>query len=115
MRRALLPGRSAARLIDWSIRDPIGESASVYRAVATQIEGLVMRLILELSGVNAPRTLGLPGRRPNVPHNRLPWRVSARRRIRIVLKLKRDIHARPGRNSQRDPQSSRLWRESSGR
>ena len=40
----------AARLIEWNVRDPIGESPEVYRAVATQIEGLVMRLILELRG-----------------------------------------------------------------
>ncbi len=40
----------AARLIEWRVRDPIGESDSVYRAVADQIEGLVMRLILELRG-----------------------------------------------------------------
>jgi len=40
----------AARLIEWTVRDPIGESEDVYRAVATQIEGLVMRLILELRG-----------------------------------------------------------------
>jgi arsenate reductase len=40
----------AARVIEWSVRDPIGESESVYRAVAAQIEGLVMRLILELRG-----------------------------------------------------------------
>ncbi len=39
-----------ARLLEWNVRDPIGESADVYRAVATQIEGLVMRLILELRG-----------------------------------------------------------------
>jgi arsenate reductase len=39
-----------ARVIDWNVRDPIGESEDVYRAVATQIEGLVMRLILELRG-----------------------------------------------------------------
>ena len=37
-----------ARLIEWGVRDPIGESESVYRAVAAQIEGLVMRLIVEL-------------------------------------------------------------------
>jgi arsenate reductase len=44
-----LPGSfGAARLIDWNVRDPIGESEDVYRAVAAQIEGLVMRLILEL-------------------------------------------------------------------
>jgi arsenate reductase len=39
---------AAARVIDWNVRDPIGESENVYRAVAAQIEGLVMRLILEL-------------------------------------------------------------------
>ena len=38
------------RLIEWSVRDPIGESEAVYRAVAAQIEGLVMRLIIELRG-----------------------------------------------------------------
>lgn len=39
---------ASRRSIDWSVRDPIGESEDVYRAVATQIEALVMRLILEL-------------------------------------------------------------------
>jgi arsenate reductase len=38
------------KMIEWSVQDPIGESESVYRAVANQIEGLVMRLILELRG-----------------------------------------------------------------
>jgi protein-tyrosine-phosphatase len=37
-----------ARIVEWHVRDPIGESEDVYRAVAAQIEGLVMRLILEL-------------------------------------------------------------------
>lgn len=46
----LPPGVSADRLIDWNVRDPIGQSESVYRAVAAQLEGLVMRLILELRG-----------------------------------------------------------------
>ncbi|MBZ5631871.1 MAG: arsenate reductase ArsC [Acidobacteriia bacterium] len=41
---------AATRLIEWIVRDPIGESESVYRAVAAQIEGLVMRLIIELRG-----------------------------------------------------------------
>ena len=46
-----LPGSfGAARVIDWNVRDPIGQSESVYRDVAAQIEGLVMRLILELRG-----------------------------------------------------------------
>lgn len=40
-----LPG---VRVIDWTVPDPIGEKESVYRTVATQIEGLVMRLIMEL-------------------------------------------------------------------
>ena len=43
--RCGLPG---ARVIDWMVPDPIGQSESYYRTVATQIEGLVMRLILEL-------------------------------------------------------------------
>ena len=46
----LPPGVAATRVIPWNVRDPIGESESVYRAVAAQIEGLVMRLILELRG-----------------------------------------------------------------
>ncbi|MCU1334432.1 MAG: protein tyrosine phosphatase [Bryobacterales bacterium] len=41
---------SGARVIEWDVRDPIGESENVYRAVAARIEGLVMRLILELRG-----------------------------------------------------------------
>jgi len=40
-----LPG---ARVIEWAVPDPIGQKESYYRTVATQIEGLVMRLILEL-------------------------------------------------------------------
>jgi len=45
-----LPAGLAADAIEWTVRDPIGENESVYRAVAAQIEGLVMRLILELRG-----------------------------------------------------------------
>ena len=40
-----MPG---AHVIDWIVPDPIGQSEAYYRTVATQIEGLVMRLILEL-------------------------------------------------------------------
>jgi protein-tyrosine-phosphatase len=46
----LPPGVTAGRSIDWNVRDPIGQSESVYRAVASQVEGLVMRLILEQRG-----------------------------------------------------------------
>jgi ArsR family transcriptional regulator len=38
------------RILDWPVQDPIGLSEAVYRTVATQIESLVMRLILELRG-----------------------------------------------------------------
>lgn len=48
--KRLPPAFGKARVIEWDVRDPIGESESVYRAVAAQIEGLVMRLILELRG-----------------------------------------------------------------
>jgi arsenate reductase len=48
--KRLPPVLANTRLIEWDVRDPIGESESVYRAVAAQIEGLVMRLILELRG-----------------------------------------------------------------
>jgi len=39
---------AGARVIDWAVPDPIGQSEAYYRNVATQIEGLVMRLIMEL-------------------------------------------------------------------
>lgn len=40
-----IPG---ARVLDWTVQDPIGQREEVYRSVAAQIEGMVMRLILEL-------------------------------------------------------------------
>ena len=40
----------AVRMLNWTVRDPIGQEESVYREVATQIEELVMRLILEVRG-----------------------------------------------------------------
>ncbi len=43
-----LPLAPGARVRDWPVRDPIGETEAVYKTVAEQIEGLVMRLILEL-------------------------------------------------------------------
>jgi arsenate reductase len=46
-----LPSRPVARRsIEWRVRDPIGQSESLYRSVAAEIEALVMRLILELRG-----------------------------------------------------------------
>ena len=41
----VLPG---ARVVEWKVPDPIGQNDSIYRAVADQLEALVMRLILEL-------------------------------------------------------------------
>ena len=38
----------AQRSLEWPVRDPIGAKEEVYRSVASQIEDLVMRLILEL-------------------------------------------------------------------
>ena len=46
-----LPG---AKIIDWRVQDPIGMNESVYRTVATQIEALVMRLILDLRNTPNP-------------------------------------------------------------
>ncbi len=45
-----LPG---ARIAEWKVPDPIGQKDFVYRAVADQLEGLVMRLILELRNASA--------------------------------------------------------------
>jgi arsenate reductase (thioredoxin) len=43
-----LPLAPGAKARTWTVHDPIGESEAIYRTVAEQIEGLVMRLILEL-------------------------------------------------------------------
>ena len=38
----------AARVMEWPVPDPVGENEQMYRAVAAQIERMVMQLILEL-------------------------------------------------------------------
>lgn len=43
-----LPIRPAGELREWTVVDPIRQSEAVYVEVRDQIEGLVMRLILEL-------------------------------------------------------------------
>jgi protein-tyrosine-phosphatase len=43
-----LPPIPGARVRDWPVRDPIGQKPEIYKAVAEQVEALVMRLILEL-------------------------------------------------------------------
>jgi arsenate reductase (thioredoxin) len=42
-----MPFPSPATTVTWTVKDPIGMTAETYRSVAQQIEGLVMRLILE--------------------------------------------------------------------
>ena len=41
------PFRYPVEMVTWTVKDPIGMSVETYRTVADQIEGLVMRLILE--------------------------------------------------------------------
>lgn len=43
-----LPGRIPIEVRDWKVDDPIGRTEDVYVRVRDEIEGLVMRLILEL-------------------------------------------------------------------
>ena len=43
-----------ARVVDWQVRDPIGQSEAVYRGVVQQIESLVMGLILSLRNERLP-------------------------------------------------------------
>jgi arsenate reductase (thioredoxin) len=43
-----LPVAPGIKVRDWPVSDPIGQTEAVYKNVAEQIEGLVMRLILEL-------------------------------------------------------------------
>lgn len=46
----LLPRMNAARVLEWKVRDPIGQTERVYESVADQIESLVMGLVAELRG-----------------------------------------------------------------
>lgn len=43
-----LPFPIGGRVIEWTVRDPMGAREEVYREVRDQIEALVMRLILDL-------------------------------------------------------------------
>ncbi len=51
-----LPLEPGPALETWTIEDPIGQSAEVYRAVRDEIENRVMRLILNLRLDAHPRT-----------------------------------------------------------
>jgi len=42
--------RMNGRVVDWSVKDPIGMSEEFYETVADQIEQRVMRLIVEMRG-----------------------------------------------------------------
>jgi len=56
-------GVTAPRTEVWKVRDPIGESEEVFRAVANQIEQLVMRLILQLRAETVEFDMPSPRRR----------------------------------------------------
>lgn len=43
-----LPGKPAATVEDWPVRDPYGESAAVYTAAASDIEARVSELVERL-------------------------------------------------------------------
>ena len=43
-----------ARVVNWTVADPIGQTEAVYREVVNQIEGLVMGLILMLRAGRMP-------------------------------------------------------------
>jgi arsenate reductase len=43
-----------ARVVNWTVADPIGQKEEVYRTVVSQIEGLVMGLILTLRSGRLP-------------------------------------------------------------
>ena len=55
MSGAQLPSWVPCQVIEWNVRDPIGESADVYRAVRDQIEHQVMQLILNMRSAHPGR------------------------------------------------------------
>ena len=55
-----LPGKTEAKVETWTVRDPIGESAEVYREVRDQIEQRVMRLILKVRTRKQPVAAEVP-------------------------------------------------------
>jgi protein-tyrosine-phosphatase len=59
-----LPPDAGPVIETWNVRDPIGEDAQVYRAVRDEIEGRVMRLVLNLRLDANPRTAATRRRPP---------------------------------------------------
>jgi arsenate reductase len=57
-------GVTAAKVEEWTVRDPIGENEEVFRSVANQIEQLVMRLILQMRAAAAEPKFDTPRPRP---------------------------------------------------
>jgi arsenate reductase len=47
----------AERVVDWNVSDPVGQSDEVLRSAASQIEGLVLRLILDLRSLPGEHAL----------------------------------------------------------
>jgi protein-tyrosine-phosphatase len=48
-----VPKLLAPTIIEWKVPDPMGQKIDAYRSAATQIEMLVMKLILELRAQNS--------------------------------------------------------------
>ena len=55
-----LPFKTRAPVEHWAIRDPIGESVQVYRAVRDEIEQRVIELVASLRARKPPGSAGLP-------------------------------------------------------
>jgi protein-tyrosine-phosphatase len=53
-----LPAKTAAPVEDWEVRDPIGQSETIYREVRDEIERRVMALILAIRQRNAAEQPG---------------------------------------------------------
>lgn len=71
-----LPGKIEIPVEDWQIRDPIGEKEEVFRDVAQEIEGRVMRLLIAIrnqSGQARPAGMsnGETAPAPREPRRRL--------------------------------------------
>jgi len=58
-----LPFKTRAPVEHWDIRDPIGESVQVYRAVRDQIEQRVIELISSLRARKPPGSASRPDAR----------------------------------------------------
>lgn len=68
-----LPSKVGVPVEEWKVADPIGQSAVVFERVASEIEGRVMRLILELRKAE-PATPPAPAAAPPPPRGAFRFR-----------------------------------------